>query len=175
MIENGIANLIIGNALAFVASVLMVVVGIIKDKKKIIFWQTIEIIFAGVSYIVLGSYTAAINMGISSARNILYYKEKLSTSAKIVLAILYTVLSLVFNNVGLIGIVLLGGSIASLFIVEIKNVVIFKLFAMLGMFVWAVHDISVQSYVAFIFDIGTIIALFISMFQIRKEKRIMNN
>lgn len=169
-----ITRLAIGNILGFMASVLMVFAGCIKSKKKIIFWQTVEVILAGIGYFVLGSYVAAANMGIGSIRNVLCYKDRLTFVAKIVLAVLYAVLSFAFNNVGWIGIALLIGSVASLFIIDIKNVVLFKFLGMCGMFVWAVHDFSVQSYVAFIFDIGTIVALAVSMFQIKKTVKLKN-
>ena len=148
----------------------MVITGFIKDKKKIVFWQTVEIIIATIGYVILGSYTGAINTSVGSVRNILCYKDKLNLPAKLVLAGTYTGLSFAFNNVGWIGIALLIGSIASLFIIGIKNVMLFKALAIVGMVVWAIHDISIQSYTAFAFDIGTIVALVVSMIQIKKQQ-----
>lgn len=68
-------NLILGNFIALIASILMIYVGTIKDKSKIIFTQTIQIMIIIISNIILGGITGAIINIICCIRNILCYKK----------------------------------------------------------------------------------------------------
>ena len=91
-------NLIIGNIIALVASIIMVYSGILKHKKKILYFQTIQIGLSVISNIVLGGISGAIINAINLIRNILCYKEKLKTKEKIIITLLATILICKFNN-----------------------------------------------------------------------------
>ena len=96
-------NILIGNLIAIIASGLMIYTGILKEKKKIIYIQTIQIGLSVVSNIVLGGITGAIINALSCIRNILCYKDKLDIKSKIIITILSVVLSFIFNNLEIIG------------------------------------------------------------------------
>ena len=104
-------QIIIGNIIALIASVIMVYSGYIKEKKKIFYVQTVQIGLSVISNLVLGGITGAIINAISCIRNILCYKEKLNTIAKIILIVLAIGLSLAFNNIGLIGLLQVGSTV----------------------------------------------------------------
>ena len=72
---------------------------------------------------------------------------------------------------GWIGIVLWIGSIFYIFLMDIKDVVKFKILVMCTMVNWIIHDLSIGSYVAFAFDVGTIISNLISIYQIKRGER----
>ena len=69
--------IIIGNFFALMASIFMVLSGMLKSKKKILFVQTIQITLFIISNLVLGGITGAIVNVISLVRNVLAYKDKL--------------------------------------------------------------------------------------------------
>ena len=96
-------HIVIGNIIALIASILMVLAGLQKVKKKILFIQIIQIALSIVSNLVLGGYTGAIINAISMVRDILCYKDKIGTKEKIIIIILAVGLSITFNNLGLIG------------------------------------------------------------------------
>ena len=73
--------IIIGNIIALIASIIMVYSGFLKQKKTILFTQTIQISLSVLSNIVLGGITGAIINALSCIRNILCYKEKLTKVA----------------------------------------------------------------------------------------------
>ena len=75
-------KLIIGNIVALIASLIMVYSGYLKQKKKILYVQTIQIGLSVLSNIILGGITGAIINAVSCIRNILCYKEKLSNITK---------------------------------------------------------------------------------------------
>ena len=113
-------QIIIGNIIALIASIIMVYSGYLKQKKKILYAQTIQIGLSVLSNIVLGGITGAIINAISCVRNILCYKEKLNNKSKIILITLATILSLCFNNLGTIGLLPLISTIT--YIDSITNI-----------------------------------------------------
>lgn len=160
--------LIIGNAIALIASILMVYSGIIKQKKKILYIQSIQIGLSVISNIVLNGISGAIINSISFIRNILCYKNKLGVNEKIILTILSVVLILCFNNLGLIGILPLISTIVYLWFMTIKNITKFKMLIIFTMVLWSIYDFTIQSYISCIFDIFTILTNTISIIKIKK-------
>ena len=162
--------IIIGNIIAIIASVMMVISGIVKQKKKILFYQTIEVGLAAISYLFLNSMSGLIINIINLIRNILGYKEKLNLISKIILSVLSIILVLYFNSDGIIGLLPLIAIIIYLWCITIKDVVKFKLIIIVLMILWTIYDFYVKNYVAFIFDILTILANIISIISIKKNR-----
>lgn len=162
---------IIGNVVAFVASIFMVSAGILKKKKKILLCQCIELSLYTVSNIILGGIPGAIINFLGVIENVLGYKDKLNTIAKIILTILSIILVLLFNNLGLIGYLPLICMVIYLWILDIKDVFKYKSFILIIMVFWFIYDFSIKSYVASTFDILTIISTIISMISIKKGKK----
>ena len=162
--------LVIGNLIALIASILMLYSGYIKKKQKIILVQTIQIGLSVLSNIVLGGITGAIINALSLIRNILCYKDKLNKIWKVVLILLSAILTLTFNNLGLVGLLPLVSTIAYIWLMDIKDVIKFKYLIVFTMTMWLIYDI-IMSYTAAIFDLGTIIANIISIIQIKKNKK----
>ena len=164
-------QLIVGNAIMLIASTIMVLSGLIKKKDKIIIWQTIQIGMQAIGNLILGSWAGTIDNGVGCIRNILYHKKKLNIWMKLVIIVIYTTLSFLLNNMGWIGIVMWIGSIAYIMLMDLKNVIQFKLLIISTMIIWLIHDFMAQSYVAFAFDIGTIVANVIAIIRILIQNR----
>jgi len=73
--------LIIGNIFGLIGSVVMIIVGSIKDKNKAILVQTLQLIILAISNLVLGSISGFIINLVSIVRNILSNKNKLNKLA----------------------------------------------------------------------------------------------
>ena len=117
-------NIIIGNIIALIASILMVISGLQKKKKTILFIQIIQIALSVISNIVLGGYTGAVINAISCIRDILCYKDKLGTKEKIFIIILAIGLTITFNNLSLIGLLPLIATIVYIsFISIVANII----------------------------------------------------
>lgn len=163
-------QIIIGNVVALIASIIMVYSGYIKQKKKILYAQTIQIGLSVLSNIILGGITGAIINAISCVRNILCYKEKLNNIAKFILIILAIVLSICFNNLGIIGFLPLISTIAYILLMNTKNVIRFKLLIIFTMILWCFYDLYIKSYTSACFDFMCIVTNIISIMQIKKGK-----
>ena len=120
-------NIIIGNLIALIASLIMVYIGLLKNKKEFIFLQSVHIGLFALSNLILGGITGFIINSLSIFRNILCYKNKLNLLFKLILSFLITFLSLKFNNLGLIGLFPLISSLVYLWFMDIKNLPAAKL------------------------------------------------
>ena len=170
-------NIIIGNIIALIASILMVISGLQKKKKTILFIQIIQIALSVISNIVLGGYTGAVINAISCVRDILCYKDKLGTKEKIIIIILAIGLTIIFNNLSLIGLLPLIATIVYISFMNTKDVVKFKFLVIFSMIMWLVYDLYIKSYTSGIFDFLSIVANIIAIYQLQKnnKKKIDNN
>lgn len=66
-------QIVIGNIIALIAAILMVLAGLQKKKRKILFIQIIQIALSVISNHVLGGYTGAIINALSSEIQIINY------------------------------------------------------------------------------------------------------
>ena len=169
-------NIIIGNIIAFIASVLMVVAGLQKKKKTILFFQIIQIGLSVISNIVLGGYTGAIINLISCIRDILCYKDKLGTKEKIIIIILAIGLTITFNNLGFIGILPLIATVTYICFMNTKDVIKFKILIIFSMVMWLTYDLFIKSYTSSVFDFLSIIANCVAILQLlqNRNKKIKN-
>lgn len=161
-------QIIIGNIIALIASILMVLAGLQKKKKKILFIQIIQIALSVISNLVLGGYTGAIINALSCVRDILCYKDKMGTKEKIIIIIIAVGLSLVFNNLGWIGLLPLVATVVYIIFMNTKDVVRFKILIIFSMIMWLIYDLYIKSYTSGVFDFMSVIANLIAILQIRK-------
>jgi hypothetical protein len=164
-------TILIANAIALIASLLMVYTGYIKKKEKILFFQTIQIGLSVISNLILGGITGAIINALGLIRNILCYKEKLNKIAQIILIILSILLGVYFNNLALIGLLPIISNVVYIVFMNIKDVIKFKYLIIFTMTMWLVYDIYIMSYTSAVFDLGNIIANIISIIQIKKAMK----
>lgn len=163
--------IIIGNSIAFLGGLLMVYVGFIKDRKKFIFLQLIQIILYILSNAVLGSGPGVITNTVSAARNYLTYKEQFTKNIKIITIILFIVLSIVFNNIGPIGFLPIVSAVVYTYFIDIKDPVRFKIIVIMTGFLWIIHDFYIKSYSSAIFQIFFIIGNIWSLYQIKHSRK----
>ena len=163
-------NILIGNIIALIGSILMVYSGTIKHKKKILYVQTIQICLFIISNLVLGGITGAIINGIGCIRNILCYHEKLGLKEKIILSLASIILSLYFNNLGIIGLLPLISTVVYIFLMNIKNVKKFKMLVIFTMIMWLVYDLFIKSYTSALFDFMTIITNMVVILKMKKKR-----
>ena len=163
-------NILIGNIIALVASLIMVYTGILKNKKKIIYLQTVQIGLSVISNIVLGGVSGAIINGISCIRNVLCYKDMLTTMFKILIVIISITLTLLFNNLGIIGLLPLISIVVYTLFMDTKKVITLKLLIIFTMIMWLLYDFYIKSYTSSLFDLLTIITNVIALNQLRNKR-----
>lgn len=161
--------LIIGNVIALIGSILMVIVGILNKKNQILIVQTIQIGLFIASNLFLGGITGVIINAISLVRNIICYRGKLGIIPKIIITVLSTSLSIAFNNLGFIGFLPVVSTVVYVWLMDIKDVKKFKLVVAFTMLMWFVYDITIKSYTSSIFDFISLISNLVTSLLIRKK------
>ena len=161
--------LIIGNIIALIGSILMVYVGVIKDKKGILFVQSLQIALLAISNLVLNGISGFIINTINFIRNIICYKEALSLKVKILLSIISIILTIYFNDLGLIGFLPLISGLIYLWFMTVKDVIKFKILIIVSVVFWLIYDFIIQSYTASLFDLITIIVSSISVIKLKTK------
>lgn len=163
-------QLVCGNIVALIASTLMVCCGIIKDRKKTIYVQTIQILAFVMSNLILGGYTGAIVNFISLARNYWCYKDNLTKIKKLILIILTVVFSLLFNNLGFIGLLPIIASVVFVCFIDTKSIIKLKILIAFTCILWLIYDILLGSYTSAAFNFFTILGAVITIFQLSHKK-----
>jgi len=161
--------IIVGNILALLASIFMVITGLIKNKKKIIYIQSIQIFLFILSNAVLGGITGVIINLVSFIRNILCYKDVFNLKVKIFLISVSIILSLLFNNLGIIGFLPLISTVLYTFLMDIKDVIRFKYINIIVTTLWFIYDIFILSFTSAAFDFMCIIANIITIYKMKKS------
>lgn len=172
-------GIVIGNAIAFIACILMVISGGIKDKGKTIFVQTIQIFLNAIACLFLKAYSGMIINLFSIPRNILAYKNKLTTKAKIILLSFIVTISVYVTIqksiaqgfIEWIGFVPLVSTITYMLLMDKLEGEKFKFLVMFTMFVWIIHDWFVKDYVAVVFNIFNVITSTSAIIRIRRENK----
>ncbi len=167
--------IVLGNIIALIASIIMVYSGMLKSKQKVLYAQTIQICLSVISNIILGGIVGAIVNFISAIRNILCYKDKLNLLSKILITVSVVVLSIKFNNIGMIGFLPLISTIIYLWLMNTKNIIYFKLLIIFTMILWFVYDLFIKSFTSSIFDMMTVITNAYSIFKLNNNYKVMKD
>lgn len=164
-------SLIIANAIDLLAAIVQVSSGAIKEKTKILIVQTVQLLMQGISMLLLGGVTGAINNVLSCLRNYLCYKDKLNLIWKIIIVVISAALTLIFNEQGLLGVLPAVVCTVYIFLMDIKDPIGFKWLTTLSFLPWMFYHFMLGSYVGAAFDAATIITNAITLFtMIRKQK-----
>lgn len=159
---------VIGNAIAFISAFIMMVSGLVKNKKKILYMQNIQMIVAAISNGFLGSIPGIINNMVGCVRNVLCYNDKLGKKEQIIIGVISATLMFFFNNLGVIGLLPLFCTIIYIVFINTKSIMKFKILNLATLILWIIHDLYIKSYVYVIFEVGAIFSNMISMVQIKK-------
>lgn len=160
-------NVVIGNIISLLASVLMTYSGYIKSKGKFLIVQIVQMSLSALSNFILGGTTGTIINLVNIIRNVLCYKNKLNKYSIILILTLSISLSLYFNNLSFIGLLPLLSTILYTTLMNIKDIKKFKYLTITTMLLWLIYDICIMNYVSALFDLLTIGSNSIAIYQLK--------
>lgn len=162
--------LIIGNVFSFLSAVFIALSVVKKNKKDLIWYQVIDVIFCILSNIALYTYAALTTNSVALIRNILAYKNKLTRKITWVLFVLCIIFGLWANNRGFMGLFpIIASSSYTIFMFTTKNEQQMRWALISNLMLWFVHDIYVQAYPSAATDIGLSIWTAVQIFRNRKK------
>lgn len=162
--------IVIANVIDFLAALIQVASGSIKEKTKILVVQIVQLLMQAGSMLLLGGVTGAVSNVLSCYRNYLCYKEKLTTFWKTVLIALSVLMTVLLNEQGLLGILPAVVCTVYILFMDLKDPVKFKLLVTLSFVPWMIYHFVLKSYVGAIFDAATIITNAVTLCVMIKEK-----
>ena len=140
-------HILIGNFIALISSIIMICTGFVKNKKKILYVQNIQMLLAALCDMILGSAAGLISNLIGCVRNTLCYREKFGLKEKIIIGLLATIFTIYFNNLGMIGLLPLVSTLIYIIFMNTKSVIKFKILIIASLVLWCIHDFYIKSYV----------------------------
>ena len=163
-----ISNLIlIANIVAFLSSLVLVLTGLINDKKRILIGSAFQKFLACISNVMLEGYSGAIGNVIGIVRNYLCYKDKLNITVKILLTIIQALLYLIFDDFNAITLLPFLATVLYTFLM-VYDAKKLKVLTIITTILWAIYNFYIQSYAGFVFKILSIITNIIGLFKISK-------
>ena len=163
-------SVVLANIIDFIAAVIQVCSGPIKQKSKILAVQILQLLLQAVSMLLLGGITGAVSNVLSCLRNYLCYKEKLTAFWKVFLIAASIAMTVLLNTQGLLG--MLPAAVCTVFILlmDVKDPVKFKLLVTLSFVPWAFYHFLLGSYVGAVFDVATILTSGLTLCSMIKER-----
>ena len=148
---------IVANIIDFVAALIQVGSGSIKQKAKILIVQTIQLLMQAVSMLLLGGVTGAVSNVLSCYRNYLCYKDRLNAWWKAGLIAASVVMTVLLNDQGWLGVIPVVVCTVYILLMDMKDPIRFKLLVTLSFLLWLVYHFALKAYVAAVFDAATVI------------------
>ena len=155
-----------GNILSFAGCTLMVLVGLIKDKRRILYTQCIQFTLQGAANLILGGTSGFIANIVSIVRNLVFSKWKSSLWLKIGFIILQLLLALSTLAEGAISLLPIASTVLFTWFIDTKSEVKLKIVIISTQILWVVYDFIHLNYVAVCFDCFTMISNFIGILMI---------
>ncbi len=164
-------NIVIGNIISFVACSIMVLIGLIKSKQKIMLAQCLQFTLQGISHYILGGVSGAIGCAVSIVRNIVFSKVKTSVSLKIGFILLQIVLSVGAVSLNPITWIPIIAVAVFTWFIDTEDVILFKWIMIITLVMWLIYDAYHLNIISSAFDIFTMVSTGYSIYQIKNGKK----
>ena len=168
-------TVVIANIVSLLGCTLMVLIGFIKNKDKILKAQILQFGLMGLSNFILGGYGGAVANFLSIFRNIYIAKRPCTKTAKIVFILLQVALSVTTVSLNPITWFPIINTVLFTWYIDTKNIVWFKSIIIFTLVLWGIYDICHLNFVSAAFDVFTIVSTAYSVLQIRKERKAEEN
>lgn len=154
---------------------MMMLIGFIKDKNKILMAQCGQFVLMGISHYLLGGMGGVIATVVSILRNLVFFKFKTSVPLKIFFIGLSVVLSLGTVTLNPITWFPILATCLFTWVIDSEDIVKFKTVIIITMVMWLVYDAVHLNFIAAAFDIFTIVSTSYSVWSIKKERKAEGN
>ena len=163
--------ILLGNIVAFSGCIIMVLIGFVKEKKKILLLQCVQCAFMGTGNLLLGGVSGFISNGVSIVRNLVLLKYENTPVLKIGFIAVQVLLTVLTGDGSMIQWLPVIATVIFVCCFDLKNVVAFKSVLTIGQSLWLIYDLFYYNYVAVVFDMMTLISTVIGIRMLLKENK----
>lgn len=164
-------RLLIGNGLSFLGCLVMVYIGLVKDKKRVLLLQCVQFLLLALGNLTLGAYTGAISGTCSLLRNLVCCFFPYTLPLKLVFLAAQIIPAVFANRVGWIGWLPIASTCIFTWFLGVKDELRFKLLLLLTQLFWCVYDLYFRNYASFAFDILTVTTCTVALVSLCRAKR----
>lgn len=162
--------LLLGNCLSLIGCIVMVAIGLVKKKEKILLYQCAQYIFMGLGNLVLGAVSGTVANLVGIVRNLVFAKTGGSTWLKVLFIAIQVGFTAISWNGQLIEVLPILATVLFVWFLDTGSDLLFKAVNLGCMFLWAAYDWHYRNYVAFTCDVLTIVSCAIAMAGLRKKE-----
>lgn len=141
-------QLILGNILDLIASLLLIYSGTLYVRRQILVVDMFRGFLSAFGRLILGSFTGFVSSTSTFVRNLLYYKGKLSLKNKLIVGFLTIFLSLKFGNISFLSLIPTAISVSYLFLFDMEKIENFKLLNAFYSALWFIYKIYIRSFLS---------------------------
>lgn len=166
-------ELILGNLISLAGSVVMVCIGLIKNRNRILMAQNLQFVLMAFSNLILGGISGFIANIVSVLRNLFCLKYDYTDRLKVFFVVLQTgvsVITLYFSGFHWKELLPIIATIVYTCSLDSEDAVFLKKIMIVCTAMWVVYDLMNLNLTAFVFDILTITTTVISILRIRDNK-----
>lgn len=162
---------ILGNFVSMLGCVLMVAIGFVRKKERILTLQCFQFGLLGLGNLILGAVSGFISGMVSIARNLIFPRVGGGVGLKLVFIAVQVVLTLLAGWAGPISLLPLGAGILFTWFIDTKSDAQLKQVIILAQVLWGIYDFHYRNFVSFSFDILTILSNLLGLFLLGREER----
>ena len=146
------------NLVSLIGCVLMVAVGFIKDKNRILLTQCVQFSFQGAAHLMLGAVSGLVCCLVSILRNVVFIRVKSTVWLKVGFIFLQVAMTLCFSKFSPIELLPILATVVFNWFLDTKDPVKFKIVIITAQLMWLVYDFYYVNYVAGIFDVMAVLS-----------------
>ena len=163
--------LFFGNLVSMMGCVLMVLIGFVRKKEKVLTLQCFQFGILGLGNLILGAYSGFISGMVSILRNLIFPRVRGGLRLKIFFIVAQVAMTLMAGWAGPISLLPLGAGILFTWFIDTKSDVQLKAVIIAAQLMWGCYDFYYSNFVAFTFDILTILANMAAVLVLLRENR----
>ena len=163
--------LILGNLVSMAGCILMVAIGFVRKKERVISLQCFQFGLLGLSNLILGATSGFISGLVSVARNLIFPRTKGGLWLKLLFINVQVLFTILMGMDGLISLLPLFAGVLFTWFIDTKSDAQLKQVIILAQVLWGIYDFHYRNFVSFSFDILTILSNLLGLFLLGREER----
>lgn len=165
-------TILLGNIVSFAGAIIMVLIGLIQSRKKILTVQCLQFGIMGLGNLILGGTSGAVSNLLGILRNLLCLRMMVLPGAvKALFIALQCLLTLLVNNHGLIGWLPAASTALLTVFLDVQDTAKLKWVLLITQLGWLVYDLTILNYASSGFDVFAIIMDLVGLYQLKKERK----
>ena len=158
-----------GNLMSLAGCVVMVLIGFVRKKERVIVLQCFQFAFLGAGNLMLGAFSGFISGILSVLRNLIFPRVRGGTWLKLTFIGLQLALTVLAGWAGPVSLLPLGAGILFTWFIDTKSDIQLKTVIIGAQVLWACYDMYYRNFVSFTFDILTILTNLLAILTILRD------